>query len=293
MRIVFIGSVEFSRHILEYLLTMDVEIVGVCTLKTSKFNTDHVDLSVISKANKVPYIYADDINSTETLDWIKKRTPDIIFCFGWSKLLVGKILSLSELGVVGFHPSALPSNRGRHPLIWALVLGLEKTASTFFFMDDGADSGDILSQCEIVISNEDDARSLYDKVISSALGQINEFVPQLVAGTFKRKKQDYMLANTWRKRGIVDGKIDWRMSAHSIYNLVRGLSKPYVGAHFIIDGQEVTVWETEVVSAISQNIEPGKVLIVKDNKLIIKCGEGAISLLNIEPAIEIIAESYL
>jgi methionyl-tRNA formyltransferase len=83
------------------------------------------------------------------------------------------------LGVVGFHPAALPENRGRHPLIWALVLGLEETASTFFFMDEGADSGDLLSQRRISIEPADDAGSLYARITEVAMCQIREFVPLL------------------------------------------------------------------------------------------------------------------
>ena len=55
-------------------------------------------------------------------------------------------LGFVHLEVIGFHLAAMPANRGRHPIIWALVLGLQETASTFFFMDEGADSGDIISQ---------------------------------------------------------------------------------------------------------------------------------------------------
>lgn len=293
MKVVFIGAVEFSRRSLEYLLTTDVDIVGVCTLKTSKFNSDHVDLSMVCKANGIPYIYADDINSNESLSWIQEKLPDIIFCFGWSKLLGKELLSLAPLGVIGFHPAALPANRGRHPLIWALVLGLKTTASTFFFMDDGADSGDILSQSEVIISDVDDARSLYDKVTHSALEQIDEFVPQLLNGTYKRYKQNEILSNSWRKRDISDGQIDWRMSASTIHNLVRGLSRPYIGAHFIFEGHEIKVWETKVVSEVPQHFEPGKVLMLKGSKPVVKCGAEAICLISIEPSIELIAGSYL
>jgi len=63
-----------------------------------------------------------------------------------SSLLKKELLSLPPNGVLGYHPAKLPQNRGRHPLIWSLVLGLEESASTFYFMDEGADSGDILSQ---------------------------------------------------------------------------------------------------------------------------------------------------
>lgn len=293
MRIVFIGTVEFSRRALERLLAMNAEIVGVCTLQVSTFNADHVDLSVVSEAHGIPWFYAEDINSAEALSWIQEKSPDVIFCFGWSRLLKQDLLRLAPLGVVGFHPAALPANRGRHPLIWALILGLEKTASTFFFMDAEADSGDILSQREIIIDGEDDARILYDKVAQSALEQIKEFVPHLAAGTFQRHKQDQRFANTWRKRSSADGKIDWRMSAHSIHNLVRGLAKPYVGAHFIVDGQEVKVWKTAVVSDVPRNIEPGKVLMQANSKSVVKCGEDAICLLVTEPSFEPIKGSYL
>jgi methionyl-tRNA formyltransferase len=200
---------------------------------------------------------------------------------------------LAHWGVVGFHPATLPANRGRHPLIWALVLGLEKTASTFFFMDAGADSGDILSQREIFIEDEDDARTLYDKVTRTALEQIEEFLPQLALGTFQRHKQDQQIANTWRKRGSADGKIDWRMSAHSIHNLVRGLAKPYVGAHFIVDGREIKVWKVAVVSDVPRNIEPGKILMQTGSRPVVKCGEDAICLLVTEPSFEPIVGGYL
>ncbi len=293
MRIVFIGTVEFSQRVLERLLLMKVEIVGVCTLQDSKFNADHVDLSAVSDAHGVPWCYAEDINSAEVLSWIQDKAPDIIFCFGWSRLLKQGLLSLAPRGVVGFHPAALPANRGRHPLIWALVLGLEETASTFFFMDAGADSGDILSQRKIIIDVKDDARALYEKVTLTALEQIEEFVPQLTTRKFQCVKQDQMLANTWRKRGNADGKIDWRMSAHIIHNLVRGLTKPYVGAHFIVGGQEIKVWKTAVISGVQQNMEPGKVLMPVDSKPVIKCGDDAICLLVTEPSFEPTVGNYL
>jgi methionyl-tRNA formyltransferase len=293
MRIVFIGAVEFSQRALERLFAMKADIVGVCTLQESKFNADHVDLAAVSDAHGVPWLYAENINSTEVLSWIQDKTPDIIFCFGWSKLLKQDLLGLAPLGVVGFHPAALPVNRGRHPLIWALVLGLEKTASTFFFMDAGADSGDILSQREVIIETEDNARSLYDIVTRIALEQMDDFLPLLASGSFQPKKQDQRLANTWRKRSRKDGEIDWRMSAQSIHNLVRGLTKPYVGAHFTVDGIEIKVWKTAVVSDVPRNIEPGKILRHDRTMPVVKCGEAAICLLETEPLFQPNVGSYL
>jgi len=293
MRIVFIGMVEFSRCALERLVAINAEITGVCTLKESKFNTDHVDLGFVSGTYGIPWIYAEDINSEEVLNWIRAKKPDVIFCFGWSRLIKADLLSLAPLGVVGFHPAALPANRGRHPLIWALVLGLDKTASSFFFMDEGADSGDILSQREIFIDSQDDAQTLYAKVTETALAQIEEFVPMLAARSFPRWKQDHSLANTWRKRNPADGRIDWRMSAQSIHNLVRGLAKPYVGAHFLANDKEIKVWKSVVFGDVPMNIEPGKVLMQSAIGPVVKCGEGAICLLITEPTFEPVVGSYL
>ena len=293
MRIVFIGTVRFSLRALQSLLANNAEIVGVCTLQESPFNADHVDLSSVSKEHKIPWMYVADINSSESLLWIKEKSPDVIFCFGWSRLLKKDILKLTPLGVIGFHPAALPANRGRHPLIWALVLGLNKTASTFFFMDECADTGDILSQREVVIDHEDDAALLYEKVTKTALEQIEVFVPQLAYGTFTRSKQKGGLTNTWRKRGYADGQIDWRMTANSIHNLVRGLAKPYVGAHIVVDKQEIKVWKTVIIRDNQRNIEPGKILGYKNQNPVVKCGEDAICLLSTDPSFEPIIGGYL
>jgi len=293
MRIVFVGAVEFSLRALEFLVALDAEIVGVCTLQQSKFNADYVDLSSFSDAHKIPSIYVDDINSIETLNWIEGKSPDVIFCFGWSRLIKQDLLDLAPLGVVGFHPAALPANRGRHPIIWALVLGLKKTASTFFFMDAGADTGDILSQQEILIAEQDDARTLYDKVIQIGLTQIAEFLPKLANRSFQRIKQNEQFANVWRKRSSADGKIDWRMSAQSIHNLVRGLAEPYVGAHFLVDGKEIKVWKSAIFLEASKNIEAGKVLLRTHDGIIVKCGEDAISLLVTYPEFTVNVGAYL
>ncbi len=293
MRIAFVGSVEFSRRTLELLIEMKQDVVGVCTLKDSQFNADHCDLSRTCQTHNISWVYAPNINSEESIRWLADKSPDVIFCFGWSKLLGEKVLNLAPLGIVGFHPAALPANRGRHPLIWALVLGLKETASTFFFMDEGADSGDILSQQKIEISDEDDATTLYEKVIICAMEQIKAFVPQLNSGSTPRTVQDNKLANVWRKRRKADGQIDWRMSANSIHNLVRGLAKPYVGAHFLYQEKEVKVWKTAVVNDVLRNAEPGKIVAVKKGKAVVRCGERAIKLLITEPELDLSCEEYL
>ncbi len=273
MKIVFIGCVVFSARSLRQLLELGAEVVGVVTRERSGFNADFEDLSGVAAEFGVPVCYADDINAPTVVDWISSRGPDLICCWGWSSLIKEQLLTLPPLGVLGFHPAALPQNRGRHPLIWALALGLKQTASTFFFMDSGADSGDILSQVEIPVAYEDNAETLYTKVTDAALQQIVEFLPALQNGTYRRRKQQHDRANYWRKRGPKDGLIDFRMSSRTIYNLVRALSEPYVGAHMLCGDMEVKVWAVREEKLSSPNLEPGKVLAVEGCEVLVKCGE--------------------
>jgi methionyl-tRNA formyltransferase len=282
MKIVFIGSVEFSKKALEKLISLDAEIVGVITKSESSFNSDFADLTGICRQNDIAHKCVTDINFAENIDWVRSKKPDIIFCFGFSHILKKEILCAAPMGVIGFHPAALPQNRGRHPIIWALALGLKKTASTFFFMDEGTDSGDILSQVGIDIAYEDDAASLYEKVTKTALMQIEEFLPQLCNGQFDRIPQEHTKSNFWRKRDKADGLVDFRMPSEAIYNLVRALTKPYVGAHVIYDDREIKVWKVREVEVDSPNTEYGKVLCTDNGQVLVKCFDKAISLLEHE-----------
>lgn len=282
MRIVFIGTVLFSREMLAALLEMKVAVVGVVTRQASQFNTDFADLTDLCQQHQVDYIFSNDVNSSDTLAWIRAKSPGVLFCFGWSSLLKEELLGLAPLGVVGYHPSLLPHNRGRHPLIWALALGLSKTGSTFFFMDKGADTGDILHQQEVLISADDDALSLYTRMVATAREQLQAFVPLLANGSFCRHPQDPQTGNYWRKRGKADGLIDFRMSANAIYNLVRALARPYPGAHVLYQQQDIKIWKVVALAYDATNLEPGKVLDQDGSTITVKAGEGAVVLLDHE-----------
>lgn len=282
MRIVFIGTVKFSHKALQKLIDIKTNIVGVCTKKQSTFNSDFSDLTPTCIQNGIPFKFVDDINSTENVEWIRLLKPDIIFCFGWSNIIKYELLNLSPMGVLGYHPTKLPLNRGRHPLIWSLVLGLKKSASTFFFMKEGVDNGDILSQQGFEILENDDAQSLYEKITEIALLQIENFIPKLLSNTYIKRKQNHKKANFWRKRTTADGKIDFRMSGQSICNLVRALTKPYLGAHIEYKNKNFKVWKVKFIANNEINIESGKILDTNQNTFLIKISDGAIKVLEHE-----------
>ena len=279
MRVLFIGTVEFSLHSLQKLIELKVNLVGVCSKNSSDFNSDFADLSPTCLSSSIPFLNVEDINSSKSVKWITNLNPDVIFCFGWSSLIKKEVLNIASIGVVGYHPTKLPKNRGRHPLIWALALGLKKSASTFFFIDDKADTGDILSQVDFEILYQDDAQTIYNKVTNIALSQIEDFIPKLEQGKYLRVKQDELCSNSWRLRNEMDGLIDFRMSTRAIYNLTRALTKPYVGAHIKYRGEKTHIWKVKEINFTDENIEPGSVLIVTDKTFIVKSFDGAVEIL--------------
>ena len=294
MRIIFIGSVIFSKSLLSHMLKKKYNIVGVQTKKNSNFNSDHYDLKKICEKKEIPCRYTDNINNYKSINWMKKLKPDLILCLGWSSLLNKKVLNIPSNGTIGFHPTKLPLNRGRHPIIWTLALGIKETACTFFYMNTKADAGNIISQKKIKISANDNATSLYNKITECSKKLIDNFLPKLkkknnLYSNIKNKK----FSNYWRKRSYVDGQIDWRMSAQNIHNLVRSLAYPYPYAHFMYNKKVIKVIKTKISKANPKNIEPGKVISDKNNILIVKCGENAIRIIKTYPTIKLKLNMYL
>lgn len=285
MKIVFIGTVQFSKCALEKLISLKADIVSVLTAKDTGSHSDYADLEPVCAAYGIECRRINDINAEEVKAYLMRKVPDYIFCFGWSQLLDKELLKIPASGVIGFHPALLPNNRGRHPIVWALALGLVKTGSTFFFMDEGADSGDMLSQREIPIAYSDDARSLYAKMNETALEQIEDFLPRLESGKFERIRQQEESATFLRKRNKGDGEIDWKKPSREIYNLIRALTYPYVGAHFTYEGRGIKVWGAkEIKSGEYKGAECGKIVrFNNDGSFVVKTGEDAICVLMYEP----------
>lgn len=285
-RIVFVGAVEASRHCLLEVLKCRFKPVVIFTLPPamSKLHSDYADVSDIAEAHSIPLHHVEDVNAPGAVELIEQYAPDVILVWGWSRIIRENVLAIPRLGCIGLHPSLLPENRGRHPIIWTIALGLTYTGLTFFWMDSGADSGDIIAQKRIEMAPDEDARSLYDKVKLAATELIPVFLPRLADGTAERVPQDHARANVWRKRSVEDGRIDFRMSATTIDRLVRALTRPYPGAHIAVSQQEVKVWRAKPVSLKEKfrNYEVGRVVELQGREITVRAGEDMVILVEHE-----------
>ena len=283
MRIVFVGAIRFSRLCLEAVLENRGDVVGVVTIAQGKSqnHSDYADLSILAADRQIPIYEVTDINEPRNVEFIKELRPDVIFVFGWSQIISPQILNIPPLGCIGTHPALLPRNRGRHPIVWVLVEGQKETGLTFFYLEDKADTGDILWQKSFPISLEDNAQTVYEEVESLATEAIEEFLPQLERGSAPRLPQDHSKATYGRKRNEKDGEICWSSSTMTVYNLIRALTHPYVGAHTYASGQRVKLWQAvlqqQYLAQDVSQVEPGIVFAATSTGFDIKTGDGHLS----------------
>lgn len=294
MKILFIGCVESSEILLNILLEQKFNICGVITKNKSEYNSDFRNLGDICIRYNLRYVYTDNVNCKETVAFAKEVAPDIIYCFGWSQLLKAEMLSVAPKGGIGFHPTSLPHNKGHHPVIWALVLGLRETAVSFFKLNLHADDGEVYFQQKVLIDYADDARMLYDKIMQVAKMGVVQITNDIENQCFEPVDIQHKEGNIWRKRNYLDGIIDWRMSSRAIYNLVRALTRPYVGAEFHYKEKKVKVWKVEEIESVGlENIEYGKVLKVEsETNFYVKSYDNIIHVMECDP-IRLEAGEYL
>lgn len=286
MRIVFIGTVKMSAALLQQCIALGADIAGVVCKAATTFHSDFADLAPVAAAARIPVHQTMSVRRPETRNWIRARQPDVVFCFGWSELLDDDLLSIAPRGIIGYHPALLPRNRGRHPIVWALALGLEMTGSTFFRMGLGPDDGPILSQRSLAIGPTTNATDLYDMLTDTACDQLAELLSGLSDGSMPGMPQDETAATYWRKRSAVDGQLDWRMPTQGIVNLVRALAPPYPGATFRVAGHDCIVWQAQAAASPPRDIEPGRILDRRNGILVVKTGDGAVQLTKIAGPID-------
>ena len=278
-RVVVIGAVKSAEKMLFSLAECGANIVCVVSRQNGGAHSDYSDLSITASLLGITAYKCNDINARSTLDLLKKLAPDYVICLGWSQIFSPELLSIATIENIGYHPTALPRNRGRHPVIWSLALGLEETASTFFFLREGADTGPVISQVSVPIFYEDNASVLLDRLADKAAEQLAIIYSQIKSGAvipmFTQGKNE---GNYLRRRNWGDGRIDFRMHSRTLYNLIRALAKPYPGAHIENAGNNIKVWLAEEVQCDDQNIEPGKVIAVCKTHVTVKTADGAICL---------------
>lgn len=169
--------------------------------------------------------------------------PDIGICIGWSSLLRRGILNIPRLGWLGHHESMLPKRRGRAPIVWPIIHDAKSSGISFFWLTEGVDDGDIFCQAPFPIGPRDTIADLLTKANTVTRDLLlNDVLPNLKAGNFKRTPQDHSQATYCPRRTPSEGAIRWTDSAADIDRQVRALTHPYPGAFSWHKLRKVCIW---------------------------------------------------
>lgn len=266
------------------LLRHGADVVGVFGYEHSGNVTvsGWVDLSAVARRTQLTYTAFRSINDAETVASLRACKPDVLFVVGLSQLVGDELLSIPRLGAVGFHPTALPQGRGRAPLAW-LVLDQCDGAATFFQIGKGIDDGPIFVQEPFQVTEDDDATTVEQKILTSIDRAIDSWAPTLLKGDWAPQPQDESRATWTGKRSHDDGVVEWSATMADIVRLVRATTLPHPGAFSPSDVGLVRIWEARRAAESRHRGVVGRVLEVdSQGSVLVQAGDGCVELTRYE-----------
>ncbi len=275
MKLVFMGTPQFAVPSLEKLIHSGYDIAAVVTQPDRKSGRGHKLLpppvKVLAEQNGIPVIQFEKIKSSEGVAALKALTPDVIVTAAFGQILSKEILDIPPFGCLNVHASLLPQYRGAAPIQWAIMKGETHTGVTIMYMNEGLDTGDIISADAVAISEHMTGGELYDLLAKLGAELLIKTIKNIQRGETKRIAQDETQSSYFPPLSKALAEIDWTKPAQDIHNLVRALN-PIMGGIAHMKGDTIKIWRTTVETGSAQ---PGW-LVYADTKngLVVGTGDG-------------------
>ena len=253
IRIVFMGTPDFAVGILKNLQRHNFTIAGVITAPDKPSGRGRrLNQSAVKKyalEHELPILQPKNLKDEGFLKELKELQANLQIVVAF-RMLPKVVWQLPTLGTFNLHASLLPNYRGAAPINWAIINGETKTGVTTFFIDEKIDTGEIILQTPVNISQTDTAGSLHDKLMEVGSQLVVKTVEYIESGTVKTIKQPTKESTAAPKIYKETCKIDWHQPIDIIYNMIRGLS-PYPAAWTKIETTNKTV-EAKIYRASKQ-----------------------------------------
>ena len=249
MKVAFATCVQLGLSCIEEIYQIGGSLDLLITLNDEKAKTKsgRIYLDEIARQHNAPLLKIDNINDPIVIETLKEQAIDWLFIIGWSQIARAELLNTPTKGCIGMHPTLLPVGRGRAAIPWAILKGLDQTGVTMFKLDEGVDTGDIISQGIIPLTNQTTATELYDQVNAMHVELIRRFWPSIVNDQIVLTKQDESKATEWPGRKPEDGEILPTMTMDEAERLVRAVTHPYPGAFYKLEnGETIRVWKAKI-----------------------------------------------
>lgn len=285
MKTLVLGTSELTIRCAMALLDNGIELCALISMPKHALPNNSANVSGFAKKNSIPYQEIEDINAPSSLELLRGYDADY-FLSSWPRILKSPALDVPNRFCIGTHPNALPHNRGRHPLHWLIVLGFAESSLSFFLMDQGIDTGNVLLQMPFELSSNDSIGDLQGKVDAAAYeGTKTLFSLLMREPSFWGIEQDHERANYWRKRTPHDVTLDPRMSADMVLRTVQSFAPPHPCANLVFENHILKVshaWIDEKNSEMNrkqlQRMEHGKITAVDGQCVSMKVDDAIVTL---------------
>ncbi|MFD0710678.1 methionyl-tRNA formyltransferase [Paenibacillus sp. GCM10027626] len=285
-KVVIFGNKSTTTQFIEYihhqLIPIDL-IVSVDKTKYEHSISGFNNVVEFAQSLSIPVLVVNDYSlcSLECKDFFSSNEFDLGISVGWQRLIPQAVLNRFRTGVFGFHgsPGHLPYGRGRSPLNWSVIKGHTRFLNNLFMYNEEADKGGIHSTKAFEINEFDTMESLQYKTVLVGLEQVAGLIKDYRNQSICLEPQRSNLSTWYPKRTVADGKISLLSSTREIYNLVRGVSRPFPGAFlYSADQKKLTIWEAVPFDAFIDTSKylVGEIIATFGTQFIIKTVDGSI-----------------
>lgn len=290
MKIIFMGTPPQAATILESLIKAGHQVLAVVTQPDRpKGRGQKISFSPVKEIalkHALPLEQPEKLKVASFVSLLKSLKPDIIIVVAYGKILPKEIIDIPQYGCINVHASLLPKYRGAAPIQWALLNGEKETGITIMKIDELLDTGEILLQQKIKISEDDNSITLSQKLFAAGGTLLDEALAEIEAGQAKYLKQNDALATNAPAIAKESGELDWRKSALEIHNRVRAMV-PWPVAHTFYKEKLLKIWQSKihVVDLETKFKLPGTIVqIVKNEGFIVATGQGHILISEVQLA---------
>ena len=286
MRIVFMGTPDFAVQSLNALVEAGHDVAAVITQpdrpkgRGNKLAFPEVKTRALEL--NLPVHQPTSVKDEAFLELLQGYQPDVIVVVAYGRILPQAVLELPEYGCINVHGSLLPAYRGAAPIQRAVLDGCKESGVTIMQMDTGMDTGDMLLQGSLPITDEDNTGTMFDKLAVLGGRLLVETLKGLQQGTIQPQKQNEAEATHAARILKEDEVIDWSRPAQTIFCQIRGLA-PAPGAYTLWNDQRLKIWKSRVNSKETGKA-PGTVVEIGKDYLMVQTGEGCLEILELQPA---------
>ena len=252
--VLFFGFSDVGYKCLKLLLERGCKVVAVFTHDTDPHEKQWFESAEsLAKQNGIPVYKPKSLKSKEWEELARELKPDLILSLYYRHFIPPSIFSLAKLGAYNMHGSYLPAYRGRAPLNWSIINGEDHCGVTLHVLEEGFDTGDIVDRQRVEIAPDEYVGDVTPRITEAAVNVLGRNLNSLLSGNPRLEKQDLSKVSYFGKRTPEMGRIDFSKSAREVFNLVRGVSRPFPGAFFDDDDRRIRVWRGHIAENLSED----------------------------------------